>query len=496
MGRDLFAPHPTFFLPEYNRVQGGSLLLISIVLITLFSQFAGQDQQSNAEAQKLLEQIELGLKQQPSNPRLLAARGLALERLNRDQDALQSFEKSLAISPKFLIALEGAAEITYRTHDPKTTDYLSRILQQDPQNAAAHGMAGALAFEEHDCPAANRHFAAAEPALNDNPLALAQWGECLLAEDEAHLATKQLGQSLRLRPQDKTVSYNLALALHLDHHDEEALEITKTLAADSDVLNLVGSIYAGQDKVADAIAAFRKATELDPKNEQNYIDLASLCLDHQSFDIAADIVNVGIANIPDSAALYTLRGAIAAQTSNIEQSAADFERANRLKPDASYGDVGLSLLLGQQSQLDEAIAVIRSRLERAPNDAKLNFLLADLLMRKSGDAQESGQDEARRLLMKAVRLQPDFAKAHAALGKLLLKSGQVDAAIVELKVALEKEPNDRVALNQYVLALTRLHRTEEARAAAERLRDVLAEDRRAEVRKNRIRIVPSAAATQ
>jgi tetratricopeptide (TPR) repeat protein len=421
---------------------------------------------------------------------------LALERLNRDQDALQSFEKSLAISPKFLIALEGAAEITYRTHDPKTTDYLSRILQQDPQNAAAHGMAGALAFEEHDCPAANRHFAAAEPALNDNPLALAQWGECLLAEDEAHLATKQLGQSLRLRPQDKTVSYNLALALHLDHHDEEALEITKTLAADSDVLNLVGSIYAGQDKVADAIAAFRKATELDPKNEQNYIDLASLCLDHQSFDIAADIVNVGIANIPDSAALYTLRGAIAAQTSNMEQSAADFERANRLKPDASYGDVGLSLLLGQQSQLDEAIAVIRSRLERAPNDAKLNFLLADLLMRKSGDAQESGQDEARRLLMKAVRLQPDFAKAHAALGKLLLKSGQVDAAIVELKVALEKEPNDRVALNQYVLALTRLHRTEEARAAAERLRDVLAEDRRAEVRKNRIRIVPSAAATQ
>jgi tetratricopeptide (TPR) repeat protein len=462
----------------------------------LLSQFAGQDQQSNVEAQRLLEQIELGLKQQPSNPRLLAARGLALERLNRDRDALQSFEKSLAISPKFLIALEGAAEITYRTHDPKASDYLSRILQQDPQNAAAHGMAGELAFEEHDCRTANSHFAAAESSLNNNPLALAQWGECLLAEDEPHLATKQLGQSLRLRPQDKTVSYNLALALHLDHHDEEALEITRTLAADSDVLNLVGSIYAGQDKVADAIAAFRKATELDPKNEQNYIDLASLCLDHQSFDIAADIVNVGIANIPDSAALYTLRGAIAAQTSNMEQSAADFEQANRLKPDASYGDVGLSLLLGQQSQLDEAIAVIRSRVERAPNDAKLNFLLADLLMRKSDDAQESGQDEARRLLMKAVRLQPDFAKAHAALGKLLLKGGQADAAIGELKLALEKEPNDRVALNQYVLALTRLHRTEEARAAAEHLRDVLAEDRRAEVRKNRIRIVPSAAATQ
>jgi tetratricopeptide (TPR) repeat protein len=318
----------------------------------------------------------------------------------------------------------------------------------------------------------------------------------LLADDEPHLATKQLGQSLRLRPLDKRVSYDLALALHLDHHDEEALEITKTLTADGDVLNLLGSIYAGQDKVADAIVAFRKATELDPKNEQNYIDLASLCLDHQSFDVAADVVNVGIANIPDSAALYTLRGAIAAQTSNVEQSAADFERANRLKPDASYGDVGLSLLLGQQSQLDEAIAVIRLRLERAPNDAKLNFLLADLLVRKSDDPQQSGQDEARGLLIKAVGLQPDLAKAHAALGKLLLKSGQADLAIKELKVALEKDPNDRVALNQYVLALTRLHRTAEARVAAERLRDLLSEDRRAEVRKNRIRIVRPSAATQ
>ena len=69
-------------------------------------------------------------------------------------------------------------------------------------------------------------------------------------------------------------------------------------------------------------------------------------------------------------------------------------------------------------------------------------------------------------------------------------------AIRELKVALEKDPNDRVALNQYVLALNRLHRTAEARVAAERLRDLLSEDRRAEVRKNRIRIMRPSAATQ
>src|SRR2546430_4669490 len=67
-----------------------STLFPYTTLFRSFSQFAGQDQQSNAEAQRLLEQIELGLKQQPSNPRLLAARGLALERSEEHTSELQS----------------------------------------------------------------------------------------------------------------------------------------------------------------------------------------------------------------------------------------------------------------------------------------------------------------------------------------------------------------------------------------------------------------------
>ena len=54
---------------------------------------------------------------------------------------------------------------------------------------------------------------------------------------------------------------------------------------------------------------------------------------------------------------------------------------------------------------------------------------------------------------------------------------------------MELDPNDRVALNQYILALKRLGKIQEANAAAQRLRDVLAEDRAAEVRKNRVRFV-------
>lgn len=446
---------------------------------------AQQDQQA-LTPQQILGQLEPRLRQQPHNPRLLAAQGVALESLHRDQEALQSFRRSLEISPKFLAALEGAAEVSYRIHSPDAMGYISRILDQDPHNATAHAMAGEVAFEAGTCTEANRHFAAAGKESTGRVTTLLHWGECLLKNGNAGMAARRFESAAVMAPEDPHILYELALALFIDLQYDPALGAVKRVPEDAKTLNLAGNIYAAQGKLTDAIASFRRATELDPKEEQNYVDLASLCLDHQSFDVARDVVNVGIANIPDSAALFTLRGAIAAQTSDVEQSAMDFEHARRLQPNAEYGDVGLSLLLRQQNQIDQAITLIRKRLTRNPGNARMNFLLADLLLQ---DASLNRRGEPERLLRKTIKLDPKLAKAHAALGKLLLQENRPEAAAPELTRALELDSQDRVALNQYILTMKRLNRLDEANAAAQRLRDVLAQDRLDEVRRNRVRLI-------
>jgi len=65
---------------------------------------------------------------------------------------------------------------------------------------------------------------------------------------------------------------------------------------------------------------------------------------------------------------------------------------------------------------------------------------------------------------------PSWAKLTRPLGKLLLQGNHPEDAAVELRRALDEDPEDRVALNQYILTMKRINRIEEANAAALRLR--------------------------
>ena len=102
---------------------------------------------SKDDMARLCSNIDEQLKEQPGNPHLWTLRGIALSKLKRADESLDSFEKALAISPKLLPALEGAAETAYSIRDKRAGDWLDRVIALQPDNATAHAMAAALAVE-------------------------------------------------------------------------------------------------------------------------------------------------------------------------------------------------------------------------------------------------------------------------------------------------------------------------------------------------------------
>jgi tetratricopeptide (TPR) repeat protein len=436
---------------------------------------------------------ESGLKANPGGSHLWYAKGLAEQGLGKVQASLSSYDHALKLAPSALPVLKVAAQEAYAAHDSRAAGYVHRILAIEPTSPAANGMAGVLAYEKQDCAAAIRYFEKVGPALEQNLQAELQYGKCLMSSNAMDRAIPLFERLANQNPTNPAVQYDLALVNFEQKKYADVISILERLRAngtalDGDSLNLLGAAYAEKDRVSDAVAVYRQAIEQNPSDEQQYIDLASMSMGRQSPDVAVEVLNAGIRNNPKSSALYATRGSIYAQIARTDEAQADFETANRLAPSSLYGTIGMGTLLRESSDLVKAETILRSKLKTAPKDPLLNFLLADVLIRESESPNDVRSQEALRLLNTAVKAKPDFAEAYSAMGKLELKQGHVDAAIILLEKAITYDALDRTALNQLVAAYRKAGRTEDASRIAKELAVAVARERSEEVERNRIHL--------
>ena len=471
----------------------GAVLLTSVATfaqtpITIESIVSELRQNRAADA---MSDAEQALRTRPNQTRLWILKGVAANQLQRPDVALAAFQAALHLEPTSLAALEGASEVAFRVDRASARPFVVRLLAQAPDNPQANAMAGMLDVDRSDWAAAAEHFQKAGPAI------VAQRG----AMEAQVAALDHLGRDLdamavvkhmaEIWPDDQNIRYNLGVLELRQREPKLALATLKPLLdADNELsFSLAATAYESLGDTPAAVEALRHAIQLNPKDAQNYIDFAGISMDHNSFPAGIAMLNAGLTQLPDSAALHVARGALYMQNSQIERAELDFQTANRLDPTQSFGLEAQGLSEMQRHNLPEALRKVKTSLQRSPNDAYLNYLAAEILKEQGVVPDSPEGKQAIAYADRAVAADPALVPALDLLGSLQFEARDFVDAAKSCRAALTRQPNDQEALFRLVLTLRRTgDPKQEIAGLLERLRAAKAQEHVEQVRVSKYRL--------
>jgi tetratricopeptide (TPR) repeat protein len=412
-----------------------------------------------AQARTLL---DAALKQYPRDAQLLTLNGLAFIHAGQRAQALAAFDQALAIAPRYLPALEGAAQIEYEDRSPRAEALLRRIVAIRPDDETSHKLLASLAFRRGDCDSAKAELTKAQPGAGSSADVLREFGSCLVSQKRNLEAVPVFQRVSEMKPQDPDALYDLAAVQFLSRRYRDAIAtLTSRPDPNGEALDLLAESYAAGGQIEKAEAPLREAIAKSPDVPRYYADFSYLCLARGEFQKGLDVVNSGLTRLPQAAELYVARGVLYSEFAHYDKAAADFKTAQAIDPQVELGAAAKGLAELQQSELPQAEQTARQRIKQQPSDAFSHYLLAEVLTREGAAPGSTQFEEALKAASTAVTLKPDFALARDLLSRLYLEDGRIDAAIEQSRLAVRENPSDETALYHLILALRRGKQTAE-----------------------------------
>lgn len=457
----------------------------------------------------------------PQDKRLLNLTGLALTGKGKIPEADVYFSRCLTVAPGFLPALKnlGVNEVTLNRLD-QAEEHLVLAQRQAPEDKVIRLFLGRLAYARQDFVRASEMLAGAGDLVYRDPNITAQFAASeLLSEKKAEglrtldhispeplstgmqltlgvslfrsgspeLALKYFEAAKRRSPHAEEVNFDLAVCYLSAKRYAEALDAVRQLIADgyenSETDNLLAEAYETGHETQLAIASLRRAITLDPRAEQNYLDFASLCLNHQAYAEGLKVLDVGLEMKPRSDSLLFERGILHAMQDHFDLAEKDFALASIIAPEKDSGTLGLGVTLLETGNSKRATQLLRERLLVSPGNAQLQYLLAESLVRSDLSAGETNYAEAQMLLEQSIEHDPNNGLARVLLGKIYLEHNQLTNAIEQLERARVLRPNERSAYSHLAIAYRRNGEKEKANACLTEIRHLNDREREGAVTK-------------
>src|SRR5579859_7473651 len=371
-----------------------SFLLLLLPPICISGQATREQVQSitsalrDHEFQKALQLLQPALASSPRNPQLWMLQGLAYVGEGDTKSALTSYRHATKISPDYLPALEGAAQLEYQAGSADAIPLLEHILNLRPNETTSHAMLAVMAEKNGDCKTASEHYAASASLLDSQPEAMQGYGMCLLKLNETGKALEVFQHLATAHAENSAFKRGLATVQLATGKPQDAIATLQPLLdanPDATTMRIAASAYEANKDTPAAVKILREAIVKDPRQVPLYLDFAEIALDHQSFQAGVEMIDAGLKLRSDAAPLYMARGVLYVQLADYDKAEADFEKAETLDPKEAMSAAAQGMLAEEQNQSDPsgALATVRAKLVNQPGDAFLWYLQAAILSQKS-----------------------------------------------------------------------------------------------------------------
>jgi Flp pilus assembly protein TadD len=234
-----------------------------------------------------------------------------------------------------------------------------------------------------------------------------------------------------------------------------------------DVNNLLAQAYIGAAQPGNAFTAFQQAVQQTPLDEKLYLLVADACMDHESYDLGVEVLDIGLQHLPHSARLHYERGVFFTFQDQPDLARSDYEVATKLAPgtDISYMALGQDNLL--QGNIQGAINLTRQAIRSGHENYILLTIFGDAVVRAGTPPDQPLFAEAQAALEKSIAEHPHYAVSQLDLGELFLGAGRLDDAIAHLEEARQLAPTNTAVYSHLAIAYRREgHVDEEQRMLA------------------------------
>jgi Tfp pilus assembly protein PilF len=400
--------------------------------------------------------------------------GAILLRLGRVEQAAKQFEASLKLKKDQPKALVNLAQIRFASGTQEglraALELFERAYGLAPDIDVARALVitslrlGERAIAEkyyRDYASRLEHEGNATAAT---PSMRAELGAALLENNLPDEAIKELDAAVTAAPGDAGTIIALARA-YLQRKDIRAAGRTLESAVargldEAPVYALLADVYEKSGHIENAIPAMRLAIERDPQSEAYRFTYGLLLTNAYAPAAAVIRLEESLKVFPNSSRLWFALGIAHFKWGHSAEAARAFNRAVELDPKFAPAFAYLGLTYVELTQFAEAVKLYEQALAVNPRLGVVHYLAADALVKLTAD---NARIEAH--LVQAVKMEPSFAPAHLALGKLLLRTDRVREAATELEQAIAINPNLAEAYYQLGRVYGRLKRTTEAEAA-------------------------------